>query len=92
MVSSTAVTSAAAVSGGGAHNNMYYAPNMSYQGPWGPMMGNMDAITFDSQDIDIEALGLQQPDLMGGWLEYIPSDVLGLFDEHQGSGHGGQSG
>ncbi|UKZ56080.1 hypothetical protein TrVGV298_009908 [Trichoderma virens] len=56
---------------------------------WGPIMGNMDAITFDSQDIDIEALGLQQPDLMGGWLEYIPNDVLGLFDENQESGQGG---
>ncbi|KAM0263775.1 hypothetical protein ACHAQJ_001093 [Trichoderma viride] len=93
MVNSTAVTSAAASSGGGAHGNIYYAPNMPYQGPWGPIMGNMDAITFDSQDIDIEALGLQQPDLMGGWLEYIPTDVLGgLFDEHQESGHGGQGG
>lgn len=86
MMNSTAVTSAAATAGG-AHNNLYYAQNMTYQGPWGPIMGNMDSITFDSQDIDIGALGLQQPDLMGGWLEYIPSDVLGgLFDEHQESG------
>ncbi|KAM0458513.1 hypothetical protein ACHAPV_005905 [Trichoderma viride] len=86
MMNSTAVTSAAATTGG-AHNNLYYAQNMAYQGPWGPIMGNMDAITFDSQDIDIGALGLQQPDLMGGWLEYIPSDMLGgLFDEHQESG------
>ncbi|UKZ68319.1 uncharacterized protein TrAtP1_009358 [Trichoderma atroviride] len=86
MMNSTAVTSAATTTGG-AHNNLYYAQNMAYQGPWGPIMGNMDAITFDSQDIDIGALGLQQPDLMGGWLEYIPSDVLGgLFDEHQESG------
>lgn len=85
MMNSTAVTSAA--TSGGTHNNLYYAQNMAYQGPWGPIMGNMDAITFDSQDIDIGALGLQQPDLMGGWLEYIPSDVLGgLFDEHQESG------
>lgn len=87
MVNSTAITSAA---GGNAHSNMYFAQNMPYQGPWGPIMGNMDAITFDSQDIDIEALGLQQPDLMGGWLEYIPSDVLALFDEHQESGQSGQ--
>jgi hypothetical protein len=87
MMNSTAVTSAAAATAGGAHNNLYYAQNLAYQGPWGPIMGNMDAITFDSQDIDIGALGLQQPDLMGGWLEYMPSDVLGgLFDEHQESG------
>lgn len=89
MVNSTAVTSAP----GSSHNSMYYAQNMPYQAAasWGPIMGNMDAITFDSQDIDIEALGLQQPDLMGGWLEYIPSDVLGLFDEqHQEAGHNGQ--
>ncbi|KAL7943742.1 fungal-specific transcription factor domain-containing protein [Trichoderma barbatum] len=85
MVSSTAVTTA---SGANGHTNMYFAQNMPYQAAWGPIMGNMDAITFDSQDIDIEALGLQQPDLMGGWLEYIPSDVLGLFDEHQDSGQG----
>ncbi|RFU73266.1 c6 transcription factor [Trichoderma arundinaceum] len=89
MVNSTAVTSAA---GGNAHNSMYYAQNVPYQASWGPIMGNMDSITFDSQDIDIEALGLQQPDLMGGWLEYIPSDMLGLFDEHQASGQNGQGG
>ncbi|PTB63687.1 N-terminal binuclear Zn cluster-containing/DNA binding domain-containing protein [Trichoderma citrinoviride] len=101
--SSTAVTSApggnstnsnanSSSSSSNNNNNMYFAQSMAYQAAWGPMTGsNMDAITFDSQDIDIEALGLQQPDLMGGWLEYLPSDVLGLFDEHgesgQGSGH-----
>ncbi|KAL6824577.1 fungal-specific transcription factor domain-containing protein [Trichoderma sp. SZMC 28015] len=85
MVSSAAVTSAPGTT---AHTNMYFAQNMPYQAAWGPIMGNMDAITFDSQDIDIEALGLQQPDLMSGWLEYMPSDVLGLFDEHQDSGQG----
>lgn len=60
--------------------NMYYSPNSAaLQMSW-TAMGNMDAITFDSQDIDIGALGLQQPDLMGSWLDYIPNDVLGLFD------------
>ncbi|TFA98395.1 hypothetical protein CCMA1212_009801 [Trichoderma ghanense] len=95
MVNSTAVTSAP--SGNTTSNsasthsnsNMYFAQNMASYQAWGPMTGNMDAITFDSQDIDIEALGLQQPDLMGGWLEYLPSDVLGLFDEHAESGQGG---
>lgn len=46
---------------------------------WG--VAGMDAITFDSQDIDIGALGLQGQDLMGGWLDYIPGDVLGLYGE-----------
>lgn len=54
--------------------SMQYSPGV--QMPW----GNMDAITFDSQDIDIGALGLE-PDLMGPWLEYIPNDVLGLFGD-----------
>ncbi|KAG9256181.1 putative pathway-specific nitrogen regulator [Emericellopsis atlantica] len=64
-------------SSGSSSNNVY----------WGGASGNMDAITFNSQDIDIGALGLQQPDLMGGWLDYIPGDVLGLFD-NQDMEHG----
>lgn len=75
----------------GGSGNVYYPHNMPYQAPWGPGSGNMDAITFDSQDIDIGALGLQQPELMGPWLDYIPSDVLGLFDHHE-MGQGGQGG
>ncbi|PFH62127.1 hypothetical protein XA68_14966 [Ophiocordyceps unilateralis] len=67
---------------GGVPQNAYYVQGLPYQAPWGLGMGNMDAITFDSQDIDIGALGLQQPELMSRWLEYIPSDVLGLFDNH----------
>lgn len=76
---------------------MYYANNMPYsQGAWGAPMGNMD-ITFNSQDIDIGALGLNQPDLMGGWLDYIPNDMLGLFDspemnQSSGAGSGGGPG
>lgn len=62
-------------------NEMYYASGgVPFQMPWTQSMGNMDSITFNSQDIDIEALGLQQPELMGPWLEYIPGEVLGLFE------------
>ncbi|KAM5343176.1 hypothetical protein ACJ41O_014142 [Fusarium nematophilum] len=70
-------------------NNMYFGQgNFPYPMSWGASMGNMDAITFDSQDIDIGALGLQQSELMGPWLEYLPGDVLGLFD-NQDMGQGG---
>ncbi|KAK5992059.1 hypothetical protein PT974_05455 [Cladobotryum mycophilum] len=88
-VSTSTAPNMAVSAAGTSHNNMYYTHGVPYQN-WGPMMGNMDAITFDSQDIDIGALGLQQPDLMSGWLEYIPNDVLGLFDENQEMGQGGQ--
>ncbi|KAF7558453.1 hypothetical protein G7046_g5698 [Stylonectria norvegica] len=64
---------------GGAHN-MYFPQAVQYQTAWDPSIGNMDSITFDSQDIDINTLGLQGSDLMGtSWLEYMPDDVLGLF-------------
>ncbi|KAH8179023.1 fungal specific transcription factor domain-containing protein [Sarocladium implicatum] len=57
-----------------------------YTQPWS--VPGMDAITFDSQDIDIGSLGLQGQELMGGWLDYMPGDVLGLYGEedmsHQG--------
>ncbi|OAA37614.1 Transcription factor [Metarhizium rileyi] len=76
-----------------ANSGVYYVQSMPYQSPWAFGNGNMDAITFDSQDIDIGALGLQQPDLMSGWLEYNPSDVLGLFENHNmDNGQGDQSG
>ncbi|PHH84644.1 hypothetical protein CDD83_1615 [Cordyceps sp. RAO-2017] len=68
---------------GGVPQNVYYIQGLPYQASWGLGMGNMDAITFDSQDIDIGALGLQQTELMSGWLEYIPPDVLGLFENHE---------
>lgn len=70
-------------------SHMYYPSNMSYQTSWGGS-SNMDAITFDSQDIDIGALGLQQPELMGPWLDSIPGDLLGLFENHDMQ-HNGQS-
>ena len=61
--------------------NMYFGQgNFPYQMPWAAPMGNMDAITFDSQDIDIGALGLQQPELMAPWMGYVPEGVLGFFE------------
>lgn len=73
-------------------NHVYYAHGMPYSTSWTFGNGTMDGITFDSQDIDIGALGLQQPELMSGWLDYIPSDVLGLFENHEmNNGQGGQS-
>ncbi|KAH6896592.1 fungal-specific transcription factor domain-containing protein [Thelonectria olida] len=70
-----------------APNPVYYPPGpMPYPMQWTPSMGNIDAITFDSQDIDIGALGLQQPELMGPWLELIPSEMLGLFENQDGQG------
>lgn len=67
-----------------SNTHTHYPHGMSYPTAW----GNMHGITFDSQDIDIGALGLHQPELMGPWLDYIPDDVLGLFDQHE-MGHGG---
>lgn len=74
-------------------SSVFFAPSMAYQPPWHFGHGNMDGITFNSQDIDIGSLGLQQPDLMSGWLEYMPADVLGLFDNHDlNNGHDGAGG
>lgn len=50
--------------------------------PWasgGPAMGHAEGIMFNSQDIDIEALGLQTELMSGSWLE-LTNDMLGLFD------------
>lgn len=49
--------------------------------------GPITDITFDSQDIDIGALGLPN-DMIPPWLEYLPGDVLGLFDLNMGTGQG----
>lgn len=84
--SSTVAAGPAAVSGPPAPHQGYYPPTMAYPMQWTPAMGNIDAITFDSQDIDIGALGLQQPELMGPWLELIPSEMLGLFESQEGQG------
>ncbi|KAK0740147.1 fungal-specific transcription factor domain-containing protein [Schizothecium vesticola] len=53
-----------------------------------------EIITFDSQEINIDALGLPN-EMMPPWLEILPGDVLGLFEtglgqgQGQGHGHGG---
>lgn len=70
---STESTMQAAQDGGGFYGGY------NYQSLWG--MGSMGGITFDSQDIDIGVLGLQRPDLMDPWLDYIPGDVSGLYDD-----------
>ncbi|KAM4060782.1 fungal specific transcription factor [Hirsutella rhossiliensis] len=75
----------------GVPQNVYYVQGAPYPAPWGVGMGNMDAITFDSQDIDIGALGLQQQELMSGWLDYIPNDVLNMLENHE-MGHAAQGG
>jgi hypothetical protein len=48
----------------------------AYLGPGGPIS---DVITFDSQEIDIAAFGLPN-EMMTPWLEYLPGDVLNLFE------------
>lgn len=78
--SSGGMVDAAASSGGTLNNGLLYSQGSPYPATWGPTMGNMDSITFDSQDIDIGALGLEQDQLMGPWLNFLPEDILGLFD------------
>ncbi|KAM3548213.1 hypothetical protein ARSEF4850_009542 [Beauveria asiatica] len=58
-------------------------------GTWGggPMMGQMDGITFNSRDIDVEELGLQQDLMSGSWLD-LTTDVLGLFESPEMHNHG----
>jgi hypothetical protein len=76
---------------GDLNHDFYFPQGMPYQTSWG-LHPEMDGITFNSQDIDLGSLGLQQPDMMGPWLDYIPPDVLGLFDHQEldESGHGVQ--
>ena len=83
---STMTDSNRGLGGAGAtdmNGNTYYSNGMPYQAVWGANPGDMDAITFDSQDIDIGSLGLNQTEMMGPWLDYIPPDVLGLFDHQE---------
>lgn len=70
------------------NNDFYFSNGMPYQAVWSSNPGEVDAITFDSQDIDIGSLGLHQTEMIGPWLDYMPQDVLGLFD-HQGLGNSG---
>lgn len=68
-------------------STFYGQQGMDFQSAsWGAgAAGSMDGITFNSHEIDIASLGLQ-PDVMGSWLDYLPNDVLGLF-ENQEWGH-----
>lgn len=66
----------------GDPSNFYGQHTMGFQpGSWPGAASSMDGITFNSQEIDIGSLGLES-DIMGGWLDYLPSDVLGLFENH----------
>ncbi|KHN95508.1 uncharacterized protein MAM_06565 [Metarhizium album ARSEF 1941] len=79
--------------GGTANSSACYGQNMPYQSSLAVGAECMDGITFDSQDIDIGALGLQQTGLMSGWLECMPTDVLSLFENHDmNNGQGSQTG
>lgn len=46
-----------------------------------------EIITFDSQEINIDALGLPD-EMMPPWLEIMPGDVLGLLETGLGHGQG----
>lgn len=70
--------------GGGMHGN-YHADfpqsglmsgSYSYLGP----VGLTDVITLDSQEIDIGQLGLTNDVMPTTWLEYLPDNVLELFE------------
>lgn len=62
--------------GGYTHGLSAAGATYSYLGQgMGPIT---DVITFDSQEIDIGALGLRN-EMMPGWFEYLPEDVLGLL-------------
>lgn len=72
----------------GSTNGMYFSPGMTYQNMWGA--SNMDSITFDSQDIDIGALGLEQEALMAPWLNYNAEELMGLFENQDMNQEGQQ--
>ncbi|KAJ6788060.1 hypothetical protein PWT90_10111 [Aphanocladium album] len=78
----TTTAAAASMYGGGGGG-------MQQFGTWGggPMMGQTDGITFNSHDIDVEALGLQQDLMNGSWLE-LTTDMLELFEGPEMNNHG----
>ncbi|KAG5941472.1 hypothetical protein E4U59_001713 [Claviceps monticola] len=68
-------------------NSVFYPPGVpSYTPQWEFGNGIVHDITFDSQEIDVGGLGLQQPDVMTGWLEWYPNEVLNLFANHEVNG------
>ncbi|KYK56234.1 hypothetical protein DCS_08203 [Drechmeria coniospora] len=73
---------------GAALQNLYFNHGMPMpsQPPWAFGASNMSAITFDSRDIDISVIG-RQPQLMtGAWIDFIPSDVLGMLENYNMDG------
>jgi hypothetical protein len=86
--------------GGGNSNANGYGPDhgdFSHGGmqAYGYLPQNMgqvtaitDVITFNSHEIDIGALGALPTEMMPQWLEYLPPDMLGLF-ENGAMGGGG---
>ena len=77
--------------GNGVNNNGYlhdFAQNGLASGSYSYLNPNFpftNVITFDSQEIDIGALDLPT-EMMPPWLEYLPGDVLGLFDNPPNGG------
>ncbi|KAG6131574.1 hypothetical protein E4U38_003876 [Claviceps purpurea] len=68
-------------------NSVFYPPGVpSYPPQWEFGNGIVHDITFDSQEIDVGGLGLQQPDVLTGWLEWYPNEVLNLFANHEVNG------
>ncbi|KAG6024363.1 hypothetical protein E4U19_003839 [Claviceps sp. Clav32 group G5] len=68
-------------------NSVFYPPGVpSYPPQWEFGNGIVHDITFNSRDIDVGGLGLQQPDVMTGWLEWYPNEVLNLFATHEVNG------
>ncbi|OAA69831.1 Fungal specific transcription factor [Cordyceps fumosorosea ARSEF 2679] len=80
---------AAAADGSQATSAALYASMASQFGTWGggPMMGQMDGITFNSRDIDIEELGLQQDLVSGSWLDLTTDMLGGLFESPELNHH-----
>ncbi|PKS05565.1 hypothetical protein jhhlp_008083 [Lomentospora prolificans] len=86
-------STATPIAGSAAYGNQgpvnaagYHGANIQYMPGSGGHVS--DVITFDSQEIDINALGLQN-EMMPTWLEYLP--VMNIFDG-SGMGGGGSSG
>lgn len=81
-------------SGGGSSSRATYHSDFAQSGLMSgayPYLGPVtmtDVITLGSQEIDIGQLGLTN-DVSATWLEYLPENVLDLFESNMsGDGHG----
>ena len=64
------------------HNSGVYPPDFAQSGLAGGSYTYVGPdLMLDSHELDIGSLGLQN-ELMPSWLEYLPGDVLGLFEGH----------